>query len=184
MTDTIIQQQLQLHFGEEFNTVYAKTRSYVKGLIGKSWWVDRRALLSSEGPLSRMVEDCLSHVIDKGDTILGYRAYTSYLSSLYGSNVAAAKAVGNGYCPFPEGQAVAWSTMGDYNVSLDSLSETLVESDVSDELTIFDEEQADFIAVYSTMGVAAAADEFDISDEQARTRRNTIKRTVARRLGS
>lgn len=83
---TIIQQQIELALGDEYKDTAAKASNFVKGLISKKhWWVDRNAMLESEGPLSRMTEQCLLSIIEKGETKAGYKAYVSYLSNFYGS---------------------------------------------------------------------------------------------------
>lgn len=178
---SIILQQLRIEFGEDFDELYNNTRSYVKGLISRPWWIDRGALVSSEGPLSRMVEDCLAHVVEKGDKQAGWQSYTSYLSSLYGRNVSNAKAV-NSMDEAQNRTGFLWSTLGQYNSSSPS-SETLdVESEVSD--SPLDEEHKDFLGVYYSLGVKRAAEEYGLTPKQARARRNTIKRTALRRVSS
>lgn len=186
MEETIMLQQLKLHFGDEFREIYNNTKSYVKGLIGRqSWWKDSWALVQSEGPLSRMVEDCLSYIIDEGDKEKGWKAYTSYLSKFYGTTGESSH-IGN---KTPFNVSPFWTTLGEWsNPSASPLSDTTgVEEHVSNSeesvtYDLFEEDEADFIAVYSTMGAAAAAEEFGMTQEQARTRRNTIKRTVKERL--
>jgi hypothetical protein len=184
---TIMLQQLELHFGEEFQTLYNNTRSYVKSLISRPWWVDRKALIDSEGPLSRMVEDCLARVVEKGDKQEGWQSYTSYLSSMYGSTNSHAKSVLRDDSWNQD--SFVWSTLGAYSNGapqefLPPVGDTLVvEDDMSDD-SPFDEEHKEFLQIYSTLGVDAAAEIYDMTPEQARTRRNTIKRTVARRLVS
>ena len=178
---TIMLQQLRIHFGEDFDELYANTQSYVKSLISRySWWIDSRAMLQSEGPLSRMVEDCLSHIVEQGDKVEGFKSYTSYLSQFYGSTKKDAKAVGEAY-PSEE-TSVIWSTLG--GTSDNPPSSSLLEDNtvVEDELHFFSPEQADFIRVYSRLGVDGAMDEFNITRKQAYTRRNSIKQVIANRI--
>lgn len=174
MTDTIMRQQLELHFGDEFPTVYANTRSYIKGLIAKPWWVDRMAMINSEGPLPRMVEDALCHIIDKGEKKLGWASYTSYLSSFYGSSMPDAKSV-RGWKEYLESD-VTWTS----NDSAPPLSEaeTSVEANVSD---LLDEEQAADLYLIDKVGPTRAAEYLNLSPEQTLNRRRTLRRTALRR---
>ena len=82
---TIQQETLKLELGEVYQEFFKRTESYVKGLIGKPWWYSTKQLLQNEGPLYRMVEHCLVYVIELEDRIEGYKAYTSYLTSEYGT---------------------------------------------------------------------------------------------------
>ena len=82
---TIQQQTLKLELGEVYEEFFRRTESYVKGLVGKPWWYSTKQLLQNEGPLYRMVEHCLIYVVELEDRIAGYKAYTNYLTSEYGS---------------------------------------------------------------------------------------------------
>ena len=181
---SIVLQQLELEFGDDFHDMYNNTKSYVKGLIGKPWWKDKWALIQSEGPLSSMVEQCMVYIYEAGDKLEGFKSYTSYLTDLYGSSVARNNTQSGWY----DSDLIVWSTMGTYNrmrsASRPLGSSTLTEEHVQDEDddSIFDDEHEDFLEVYVTMGAEAAAEEFGITQKQARARRNTIKATISRRL--
>lgn len=181
---TIMLQQLELHFGDEFQERYNKAKSYVKGLIGKGWWVDKSAMLGSEGPLSRMVEDCLSHVIEKDDDVIaGYQSYTSYLTKLYGTSYPSAASVSTEEAYNRSG--FLWTTLGAYNNPSLLGDETVVEDQVHDEaeeMEFFDDAQAEFLEVYITLGPAAAAEIFNMTPQQAFNRRRTIRHTIKARV--
>ena len=83
---TVQQEALKLELGEVYDEFWARTESYVKGLIGKPWWHSTKQVLQNEGPLYKMVEHCLMYVIGEGDRIAGYKAYTAYLASEYGTS--------------------------------------------------------------------------------------------------
>ena len=83
---TVQIQALKLELGEVFDEFWARTESYVKGLIGKPWWHSTKQVLANEGPLGRMVEHCLMYVVEEGDRIEGYKKYTAYLASEYGTS--------------------------------------------------------------------------------------------------
>jgi len=83
---TVQQQAIKLELGEVYNEFFRRTESYVKGLIGKPWWYNTKQLLQNEGPLGRMVEHCLIYVVELEDRIEGYKAYTNYLTSEYGTS--------------------------------------------------------------------------------------------------
>ena len=82
---SVTTQAIRLELGDLYEEYYARTTSYVKGLIGKGWWADTTQLLNCEGPLSKMVDHCLVYVIEEADRIEGYKAYTSYLTNEYGT---------------------------------------------------------------------------------------------------
>lgn len=187
---TILQQQLELEFGEKFSTVKAKATSYVKGLIGKDWWRDRKVLLTSEGPLESMVEQCLMFIIEKGDVIEGYRAYTSHLTQWYGTstgpnqtdlidtNLGANESV-------PTLQN--WTTMGEWSNGAAPLGEQapseenvgVKETPTPDWLSL---EQADFLLAYEKASPADVAEFFGITQRQAREKRNTLVGNKRRQL--
>jgi hypothetical protein len=83
---TVQQQALKLELDEVFDEFWVHTESYVKGLIGKPWWHSTKQLLQNEGPLYKMIEHCLVYVVEEGDRIEGYKAYTAYLASEYGTS--------------------------------------------------------------------------------------------------
>ena len=83
---TVQQQALKLELGEVYDEFIRRTESYIKGLIGKPWWYSTKQLLQNEGPLGRMVEHCLVYVVELEDRIEGYKAYTKYLTSEYGTS--------------------------------------------------------------------------------------------------
>ena len=83
---TIQQQTLKIELGEVYEEFFKRTESYVKGLVGKPWWYSTKQLLQNEGPLYRMVNHCLIYVVELENRIEGYKAYTNYLTSEYGTS--------------------------------------------------------------------------------------------------
>lgn len=90
MEDKSIQlQAIELELGDSFKELYPRVQSFVKSLIGKKhWWTNQAQLLECEGPLSKMTEHCLLYIIEEGDKEAGYRAYSAYLATEYGTGQA------------------------------------------------------------------------------------------------
>ena len=82
----ILEQQIQLHFGEQYAEVVSQTDRFCKYLIAKPWWgQNRKTLLNNEGGLKGMRWQALTHIIEKGDNItIGLKDYGNYLRAEYG----------------------------------------------------------------------------------------------------
>ena len=83
----LIDEQLQLHFGDEYRNVVSQTVRFCKTIINKPWWGENRpVLLANEGGLVGMRRTALCSIIEKGDIETGLKAYGSYLCSEYKPN--------------------------------------------------------------------------------------------------
>jgi hypothetical protein len=86
---SILEQQLELHFGDEYEENRRRAEHYVKYLISRPWWVDKQAMLNNEGPLYSMVNHCLLYIIEKGSVGDGHGAYATFLAEQYGTSIKA-----------------------------------------------------------------------------------------------
>jgi len=178
---TIVQETLKLELGEVYQEFFNRTESYVKGLIGKPWWFSTKQLLQNEGPLYRMVEHCLIYVVELGDRIEGYKAYTNYLTSEYGSG----QVHNNQRADMDQAgmvrPVVSSSHLGDnaYN-----------ERDVRRLENWLDKEEQDFMYVVQTTkegrgtngaGIQEAASMLDMTVDEVWAKYRLIKRRAARR---
>lgn len=161
---------LELHFGEETSEVYARTRSYVKGLIGKGWWVSQKQLLQNEGPLDAMVYDCLMYIIEHGGMVEGYKAYTQYLAKEYGTsqvrNMRHADIDVLRYTP----ATAAPPSLG---------TDTAVEPDVHVPEWLAKEE-AEFLSLYKHVGMSEAVEHLDMDLEAGWREYRRIKEKIRR----
>ena len=83
--NTIIQQQLELHFGDTYPNVVSQTVRFCKTVVDKPWWgQNRNVLLNNEGGMSGMRTHALTYIIELEDITLGLKAYGKYLRSEYG----------------------------------------------------------------------------------------------------
>ena len=169
--NTIIEQQLELEFGDDYPNLKANTTSYVKGLIGKPWWLDRRSLIASEGPLENMVTDCLCRILEEGDRIRGFKAYTAYLSKFYGSGVKET--------PTDSELVEVWDKL--CPVSFDDTRSEIFVGDLPEWIS---KDQAEFMEAYARMNLDEVADIYELTPRQVTYRKQTIKRSVRRRLDS
>jgi hypothetical protein len=180
---SIIRQQLEQEFGDEFPHVWQVTQRYVKGLISKPWWVNRRAMIVSEGELGRMTEMCLLFVVEKGDEKKGRQAYTSYLSEQYGTSSNALNALS-----FREGDHVTWSSMGAYSqpsqapFRANSVDEPEDSVDISPPRRGSDDDRLEFLRTYRRVGKRECARIYGLTPQQARSRRDTIRRGIQKRV--
>ena len=165
MEESLTLQALRLDMPGDFDDHWARTTSYVKGLIGRPWWTSVKQLLANEGPLGKMVELCLVYQLEEGDRILGYKAYTSYLTAEYGSNIARNRLTSVDYDEITALEKVAPVPLGD-QASTDT---NVVE--IPDWIT---EEQADFLTMYTKMGIGPTAEALGITVDQAWGKRRTI----------
>ena len=169
---TVQQQALKIELGEVFNDFWARTESYVKGLIGKPWWQSTKQLLQNEGPLGRMVEHCLIYVVEEGERIAGYKAYTAYLASEYGTSQK-------------------HNTAESYRVSMDMAVRTIGKpllrdlADSEPELRRFDDwispEEKDFMETVGNVKAREAAAMLDMSLDEVWTKYRLIRRKANRR---
>lgn len=187
ITESIILQQLKLEFGNNFDDLYANTRSFVKSLISRNWWKDKNILLQSEGPLSLMVEQCLVHVFEHQDKVSGFKAYTSYLTGLYGSTNSAANHVPYDAVDIAD-KHIAWSTVGDWATSSPfglpsetTSTEHLVEHVIPDWISL---EQAEFMETYARTGPQVTAELLGMDKQKVRDRQRTIRQKVRRHASS
>ena len=171
-TETIQQQLLKLELGDDFQEFWNRTESYVKGLIGKPWWVSTKQLLECEGPLGKMVEHCLVYVVEKNDRIEGYKAYTNYLTSEYGTSLSRLHNYDLGVLDNMAAKEGDQSLLGTQSPNERKVSQSLPKW--------LSKEQADFLFMHHKMGMKETAEIVGLSQEQAWTRYSTIKRKVAR----
>lgn len=168
MNETIQLQALRLDWNGDFDDDYARTSSYVKGLIGKPWWISKKQLLDCEGPLSKMVEVCLVYQFEADSRIDGYAAYTKYLTKEYGTTQARNR---------------KWSDETRHNIvspvmvspfeDLTSSEQTLGE--IPDWIT---EEQRDFLTMWTKMGMEEAAAILGVPVDRAWEMRRNITAKV------
>ncbi len=166
---SIQQQSLKLELGEVFDEFWARTESYVKGLIGKPWWHSTKQLLQNEGPLSRMTEHCLIYVVEQEDRIEGYKAYTNYLTSEYGTSQSHNT---NHYNIALAEKTVASTLLG---------ADTYSEPKVSRNIDWLKEEDKDFMYVMQAVSVLETAAMMDMSIDEVWAKYRLIKRKAARR---
>lgn len=168
VTGPIQLQRIEIELGNDFPEFWARTESYVKGLIGKPWWANKKQLLSCEGPLGKMVEHCLLYIIEKNDRIEGYKAYTHYLTSEYGSSLSRIRKTTNlgalNYATVQAGDQVLLGTQ--------SPSEEKVSEEIPEWLTA---EQTDFLFMHYKMGMAQTAKAAGMTEKQAWQHYRTIK---------
>lgn len=82
--NTLIDQQLALHFGDEYNNVTNQATRFVKNIVRKPWWGSNRdMLLNNEGGLPGMRLSALVSIVEKEDITDGLKAYGKYLRSEY-----------------------------------------------------------------------------------------------------
>lgn len=168
VNETIQLQKIRLDLGKNFDEYWAKTNSYVKGLIGKPWWVNKQQLLACEGPITKMVEHCLIFVIEESDRIKGYKAYTTYLTLEYGTSQARLT------------KRVDMSTTDNVTPGLTHLknqspNENEDDEKIPDWLT---KEQADFLFMHHKLGMPETAEMVGISEAAAWAQYRNIKAKV------
>ena len=178
---TIQQQSLKLELGEVYEEFSKRTESYVKGLIGKPWWFSTKQLLQNEGPLYRMVDHCLIYVVELGDRIEGYKAYTNYLTSEYGTGQVHNNQRADFNTVSTSAKTVSPSRLGD-----DAYSER----DVRRLELWLNKEEQDFMYVVQTTkegrgtngaGIQEAASMLDMTVDEVWAKYRLIKRKAARR---
>lgn len=168
MSESIQIQALRLDWLGDFDDDYARTRSFVKGLIGKPWWHSVKQLLANEGPLGRMAEVCMVYQFEADSRQGGYAAYTKYLTQEYGRTLTRNKKWGvadlNNTVP-----TVSPSPLEDLAYTKKKLEE------IPDYIT---EEQRDFLTMYGKMGMDQLADLMDIPLRRAWDIRRNIQGKV------
>jgi len=85
---SIIEQQLKLHFGDQYPSVEKQAKKYVNSLLARPWWgANREAMIGNEGGPAGMRVNAMLSVIEYEDDIEpGLRAYGSSLRLEYGSD--------------------------------------------------------------------------------------------------
>ncbi len=85
---SIVNQQLELHFGDNYASVDKQARKYVNSLLSRPWWgANREALIGNEGGPQGMRLNAILSIIEHEDDIeTGLRAYGSSLRLEYGSD--------------------------------------------------------------------------------------------------
>ncbi len=148
---------------DDFDEDYQRTTNYVKGLIGKSWWISKGQLLSNEGPLSRMTEVCMVYQLEARDRENGYAAYTKYLTDEYGGGITRNR------------MAVRSRLREESTVPVPFAAQTHVEENGVELPTWLTDEQADFLVMYSKMGMDQVAEMLGITMEKAWNYRRMIQ---------
>jgi len=84
----IIKQQLELHFGDNYSSVYKQAKKYCSSLLSRPWWgANRETLIGNEGGPQGMRLNAMLFIIEHEDDIeTGLRAYGSSLRLEYGSD--------------------------------------------------------------------------------------------------
>lgn len=84
--NTLIDEQLMLHFGDEYRNVVSQATRFCKTVVNKPWFGENRSmLLSNEGGMPGMRRQALLSIIEKEDIIPdGLKAYGLYLRNEYG----------------------------------------------------------------------------------------------------
>lgn len=83
MTMSIIDQQIEAHFGGDFGTVKKRTDQFLNEMVrfhrghGKSEW------LTGEGGRSEATRSAYCYIIEEGDVEEGLKAYSSYVNHEY-----------------------------------------------------------------------------------------------------
>jgi hypothetical protein len=109
------------------------------------------------------------YVLEKGERIEGYKAYTAYLTSEYGSAYAR-----NNYHVSID--ALAYTPVPTVPVS--SESQTSVEKNVPKIPNWMNEEQKDFLQMYANMGMAQTAEMYNLSNKKAWQKYRNLKYRV------
>ena len=84
----IINQQLELHFGDNYASVDKQARKYCNSLLVRPWWgANRETLIGNEGGPQGMRLSAMLFIIEHEDNIeTGLKAYGSSLRLEYGSD--------------------------------------------------------------------------------------------------
>lgn len=82
---SIIEQQLKLHYGEDYGEVRHATEKFMSRLLGRrAWWGDNREnLIAAEGGYRNMVNTALAWQVEHDDRTEGLRAYSRFLQREY-----------------------------------------------------------------------------------------------------
>lgn len=84
----IIEQQLQLHFGDTYLNVSQQAGRFCNYLISRPWWGENRpALITNEGGLDGMRRAAMCSIIEMDNHITaGLKAYSNRLRKEYSTN--------------------------------------------------------------------------------------------------
>ena len=84
----LINEQLELHFGDNYPSVAKQANKYVNSLLSRPWWgANRETLIGNEGGPQGMRLNAMLSVIEHEDDIeTGLKAYGSSLRLEYGSD--------------------------------------------------------------------------------------------------
>jgi hypothetical protein len=172
--ETVQLQALRLEFGDKFDVTYSRTQSYVKGLIAKPWWINKRALIVGEGGIDMMTQHCMLFQFEFQDRIIGYQEYTKHLSYLYGSTIS------HNTKKVPLEDALGREARSVSASSADTYSEELVHEWGEEYPEWLNEQMADYLLSHIKMGAAEAAEIHNISEEQAWKEYRRIKEKARR----
>ncbi len=83
----IIDQQIELHFGDDYDRILDHTRKFVKTNYQRllSWGANKDQILDNEGGRRGLLRKALCYIIEEGDEGNGLRAYGTYLAHEYTS---------------------------------------------------------------------------------------------------
>lgn len=133
-----------------------------------------------------MAEHVLVFVLEEKDDIKGRQRYTSYLTQLYGRHK------GEQTTSFRDtGESeITWSTLGSYSnphAATLSVATSVDETEDSVEIVVpprrgDDAERLEFLRTYRRVGKQEAARIYGMTPEQARNRRDTIRRGLKKRV--
>ena len=120
---SITNQQLELHFGDDYASVDKQARRYCQSLLGRPWWGSNRStMIGNEGGPSGMRINALMSIIEHEDVETGLRAYGSRLRLEYGSDKMQDIPLDTEISPTEEGERRADSLESH---SLDGLSDII-----------------------------------------------------------
>jgi len=83
----IIEQQFELHFGDDYDATLRSVLQYTKTILNKPPLVSHKyRIFDSEGGGGNLSRRALSYIIEKGDVGNGLKAFSSYLNEEYSSS--------------------------------------------------------------------------------------------------
>lgn len=166
----IMEQQLELHFGDEFVETREHAAAFITALIHRNWWMDNRDMLvDGEGGIPAMINTALCWIIQKGDRSEGLESYSRFLLAEYSphlnrtgsrsgpnhTNWLPIEAVSEDSITAPDGDTTLESLLGDSSGVLSNPLHRVV-SHSTDTLFRDSEEEALFETMASVGGNSAA----------------------------
>lgn len=101
----ILDQQIEIHFGEEYDATLASVLKYTKTILNSPpLMAQKYRIFNCEGGGANLSRLALSFIIEKGDVNNGLRAFSSYLNNEYSSSNNRAKT-----------HHTKWSFLADYD---------------------------------------------------------------------